>query len=427
MSNGRRPDCEAMNRNGNVPAVRGRTVITGVAAFSPAGVLPDTFLAAVQAGTPLHRPITSFDAESFSSKQAAEMADFDPAAFIPPMKLRRMEAVGQLAVAAAGSALDAAGWTVAAEGHDDLGIVLGTCTCGVHSTGEFLDRLQALGPTGAPALLFSNTVGNAAASLVALEYRLRGPNTTVSYKEASGIAAIALAADLLSMGKSAAFVSGGAEDIYALYFKVHDWFGVLSRDGLHPEGARPFDATRNGFVMGEGAYLVVLENERTAADRGAPVLAEVVGVGASSAVTPINAWPTDPDALSWCMRAALDDAGVSADAIGAVYASANGSPVLDAAEARALADVFGSRRVPVTSVKSVTGEGGMAAAGSVVAAVLCGASGLVPPVAGLTTPDASLPPLHLVVGAAVPLETPFVLVNGFASGGTLYSLILRVA
>jgi 3-oxoacyl-[acyl-carrier-protein] synthase II len=416
-----------MNRNGNVPAVRRRTVITGVAAFSAAGVQADDFRDAALRGVPLHRPVTSFDTAPFSSKQAAELLGFDPTAYVAPMKLRRMDEVGRLSVAAARTALDAAGWAVTDEGHDGLGVVLGTCTCGVHSTGEFLDRLQALGPTGAPALLFSNTVGNAAASLVALEYRLRGPNTTVSYKEASGAAAIALAVDFVRRGVAQALLTGGAEDIYDLYYKVHDWFGVLSRAGAHPEGARPFDRTRNGFVMGEGAYLLVLEDAEEARARGADVLGEIVGVGASSVVTPINAWPTDASALAWCMRAALDDARLGAGDIGAVYASANGAAVLDAVEAAALHDVFGGHATSITSVKAVTGEGGMASAGAVVAAVLCGQVGKVAPVAGLAAPDPALPSLHLVTGEARRLAAPHVLVNGFASGGTLYSLVLRVS
>ncbi len=156
------------------------------------------------------------------------------------------------------------------------------------------------------------------------------------------------------------------------------------------------------------------------------MLAEVVGVGASSSVTPVNAWPTDAAALAYCMRAALDDARVSPDGIGAVYASANGSVVLDATEAAALVEVFGPEGVPVTSVKAVTGEGGMASAGAVVAAVLCGTRGVVPPVAGLAEPDPALPSLDLVVKTPRTLASPFVLVNGFASGGTLYSLVLHV-
>lgn len=415
-----------MNRNGNVPAVRRRTVITGVAAFSPAGVTTGAFRDALLAGTPQHRPIPTSGTRQTRAQQAAELKDFDASAYIAPMKLRRMDEVGQLAVAAGRSALDAAGWPAADEGYDHLGVVLGTCTCGVHSTGEFLDRLQALGPTGAPAMLFSNTVGNAAASLIALEYRLRGPNTTISYKEASGLAAIAMAADLLRVGKSEALLCGGAEDIYDLYYEVHDWFGVLSHAGTYPEGARPFDVTRNGFVMGEGAYLAVLETAESAEARQGRVSGEVVGVGAVSTLTPLNAWPTDAGALARCMREALDDAGIAPAEVGAVYASANGTRELDAVEAAALHDVFGPAAVPVTSVKAVTGEGGMAAAGALVAAVLCGERGLVPPVAGLHTPDPALPPLDLVRDTPRPLAAPAVLVNGFASGGTLYSVVVRI-
>ena len=343
------------------------------------------------------------------------------------MKLRRMDEVSRLAVAAARLALDHAGVHKSDIGHDDVGVVLGTCTCGVHATGEFLDRLLELGPTGAPALLFSNTVGNAAASLIALEEKLRGPNTTVSYKEASGLAAVALASDLVRTGKAGALVSGGAEDIYELYFRVHDWFGVLSHHDVYPEGARPFDTSRNGFAMGEGAFIVVVEDaNRARSRRDAPLLADIVGTGATSGVTAVNAWPTDVKPLVRCMQAALWDASVTPGDVGAVYAAANGSVEFDRLEAAAIADVFAGQRVPVTSVKGAIGEGGMAAAGSLVAAVLAGSRGLIAPTAGLVEPDAVLPPLDHVIGAPVTLARPYVLVNGFASGGANYSLLVRI-
>jgi 3-oxoacyl-[acyl-carrier-protein] synthase II len=415
-----------MNRNGNVPAVRRRTLITGVAAFSPFGITSEAFRDHLLAGATGIRPIEHFDCTGFRSVCAAELRGFDPAAFIPPMKLRRMDAVGSLAVAATGILLAAAGLETGGAGHDEVGVVLGTCTCGVHATGEFLDRMIELGPGGAPAMLFSNTVGNAAASLVGLEYRLRGPNTTVSYKEASGAAALALAVDLVRAGKARALVTGGVEDIYDLYFKVHDWFGVLSRAGSHPEGARPFDATRNGFVMGEGAYLLVVEDEVSARGRGAPVLAEITGIGAAASLTPVNAWPDDPRPLARCVADAIADAGLRPADIGAVYASANGSPHFDAVEAEALQLTFGGAPVPVTSVKGAIGEGGMAAAGSVVAAVLCGADGLVPPAVGLHEPAGELDALTLVCGEPRALRSPHVLVTSFASGGTCYAIVLRV-
>lgn len=414
-----------MNRNGNVPAVQRRAAITGVAACSSLGQT-DAFREAILEGRSGIRPITSFDVSARRARQAAELSGFDPAAFIHPMKLRRMDEVGALSVAAARLALDAAGLPRLETGYDDVGVVFGTCTCGVHSTGEFLDRLIELGPTGAPALLFSNTVGNAAASLIALEEKLRGPNTTLSYKEASGLAAVALAADLIRAGKAGALVTGGAEDIYDLYFQVHDWFGVLSHAGAHPEGSRPFDVTRNGFVMGEGGFVAIVEDAARAEARHATILAEIVGVGASSSVTAINAWPTDTAPLIRCMRAAIAEAAIAPDEVGAVYAAANGARGFDRLESAAIGETFAGRPVVTTSVKGAVGEGGMAGAASLVAAVLAGGRGLVAPTAGLTVADPSCAPLGWVIGAAAPLASPYVLVNSFASGGANYSVVVRI-
>jgi len=414
-----------MNRNGNVPAVQRRAAITGVAACSSLGQT-DSYLEAILAGRSGIRAITSFDVSARRARQAAELSGFDPSAFIHPMKLRRMDEVGALSVASARLALAAAGMPRSDDGYDDVGVVFGTCTCGVHSTGEFLDRLLDLGPTGAPALLFSNTVGNAAASLIALEEKLRGPNTTLSYKEASGLAAVAFAADLVRAGKAGALVTGGAEDIYDLYFEVHDWFGVLSHDGDWPEGARPFDRTRNGFVMGEGGFVAILEDVERAQQRHAPILAEVLGVGATAGTTALNAWPTERGPLVRCMRAALEEGGVSADQVGAVYAAANGAVDFDRLEAEAIADVFGGRPVVTTSIKGAVGEGGMAGAASLVTAVLAGRDGLVAPTAGLTEPDAACGPLGWVVAGPARLASPYILVNSFASGGTNYCILLAV-
>ncbi|MGI8671365.1 MAG: beta-ketoacyl-[acyl-carrier-protein] synthase family protein [Luteitalea sp.] len=402
-----------------------RAAITGIAACSSLGP-SSAFLDALLAGQTGIRPISSFDTSARRSRLAAELTDVDPASVIAPMKLRRMDEVGRLAVVAARQALDAAGIPRRDAGYDALGVVLGSCTCGVHSTGEFLDRLQDLGPAGAPALVFSNTVGNAAASRVALEERLRGPNTTLSYKEASGLAAVVLAVDLVRAGKAAALVSGGAEDICDLYFEVHDWFGVLSHADDQPEGARPFDATRNGFVMGEGAFVLVIEDDQRATARGAPIVATIAGVGTGSAVTPINAWPTSPAPLVRCMRAALDDAGIAPEQVGAVYAAANGSVVVDRVEAEALSEVFGGRPVLTTSIKGAIGEGGMAAAGSLCAAVLAGQRGMVVPTAGLSSPDPGFGRLGWVIGTPVALPAPYLLVNAIASGGALYSVVAQV-
>jgi len=157
-----------------------------------------------------------------------------------------------------------------------------------------------------------------------------------------------------------------------------------------------------------------------------PVIAVIAGVGTGSAVTPINAWPATSAPLVRCMRAALADAGIGPEQVGAVYAAANGSTVVDRVEADALTEVFGGRPVLTTSIKGAIGEGGMAAAGSLCAAVLAGRRGLVVPTAGLSVPDPVCGTLGWVIGGAAALPAPYLLVNAIASGGALYSVVAQV-
>src|SRR5262249_26771684 len=156
-----------------------------------------------------------------------------------------------------------AGLTIDAGGRDDLGIVLGTTTGGMDSTVEYLRGLTAQGPTGAPALLFSNTVSNAAASLCAIEHGLRGPNVTFNQRESSGVAAIAYAAGRIRDGRIPSMRSGGPDRLEEHFFKVQERFGPFSRD----EVSRPFDRQRNGFVLGEAGVLLLFETMDAAAAR----------------------------------------------------------------------------------------------------------------------------------------------------------------
>jgi 3-oxoacyl-(acyl-carrier-protein) synthase len=183
----------------------------------------------------------------------------------------------------------------------------------------------------------------------------------------------------------------------------------------------PFDTMRGGFVLGEGAYELWLEQTDTDARRGGH--GQILGVGASSAAVPVNAWPTRPDALVRTMRLALDDAGLSPGAVDVVYASANATE-LDAAEAAALTTLFGGSRTVVTSVKGALGEAGAIGAAACAAALLCGEAGRVPPIAGLTQGDPGTATLCLARHAAA-ASGPIALVNSFASGGALFSVVLQ--
>ena len=405
--------------NGNVRAVLASVCITGVGVVSPLGSSRDTFRDRLLAGESGVKELTGFDPAGAHSRIAAQVADFNPLQWIPAMKLRRMDEAAQYGLVAAGEAFNDGAVHLPAGGSDDTGVVLGTFSAGGRATAEFLQGFLTSGPTGAPALLFNSTVANAAASTAGLELKLRGPNTTVSQKEASGLAAIATATDFIVDGRALAIAAGGVDAVYEPFFRAHDRFGVLS---VTPP--RPFDEDRSGFVLGEGAYALIVEPASRAADRGARPYATVLGLGASGDSVPTNAWPATGDAIRRTIRLALEDAAVEPSDVSVIYASANGAPGLDDIEAEVLFELFGPRPM-VTSIKGAVGESGAASAAACAAACLCGRTGQVPPVTGLARPSQAASRLQLVRNAS---RAPgdLVLINGIASGGALLAMLLRV-
>ena len=342
------------------------------------------------------------------------------------MKLRRMDPTGVYAVAASRMAIDDARQPLHADGHDTGGIVLGTWSAGGQAMQEYLTALFRSGPGGVPALIFNTTVGNAAASQVGLEFKLRGPNTTITHKEASGLAALVGAVEFLEQGRASWLVAGGVDSVYEMFFKAHDRFAVMSRRPAFAAGMGPFARDRSGFVMGEGCFTLHLEPAESARDRQATPYGDVIGVAAAGAVVPINAWPDRAEPLARTMKLAIADAGLAVDDVDVVYASANGTLQLDAVEGEALTDLFGGRRTVITSVKGALGECGASGVGSCIAALLCGRAGRVPPIAGFDTVDPALAALRFAPEPAAPAG-PIVLVNSFASGGALFSVVFRIA
>jgi 3-oxoacyl-[acyl-carrier-protein] synthase II len=341
------------------------------------------------------------------------------------MKLRRMDQSAPFALVAIQQAMDEAHYVVRAEGDERAGVVLGTYTAGGQATTEYLAALFSGGPTGAPALLFNSTVANAATGLAGLEFKLRGPNATISQKEASGLGAIATAVDLLRADRADAIAAGGMDAITDMFYRAHDQFRVMNPDRTFGSTAAPFARCRRGFVMGEGGFGLWLERGAVWRERGAHAYAEILGIGASSAAVPLNAWPDRPEPLVRTMRLALEEAAVDPSDIGVVYASANASRVLDDTEARALSELFDGHSPAVTSVKAALGESGASGAAACVAAVLCGRAGVVPPIAGLREADPIARRLNLVT-AQVTCPPGLTLVNSFASGGALVSIVLRI-
>lgn len=401
-----------------------RVAVTGIGVVSTFGPSREQFRDALLAGASGIVPITTFDVSACRTRIGAPVSGFDATAWIAPMKLRRMDDTARYAVVVTRQAFEDAGYAFKEEGDDEAGIVLGTFTAGGQATSEYLTALHRGGPTGAPALLFNSTVANAPASLAGLEFKLRGPNVTVSQKEASGLAAIVTAIDVLRLGRSRAMAAGGVDAIFDIFFRVHDRFEVMSP--AEPAFFRgPFDRDRAGFVLGEGGFALLLEDADIAAARGGKRYGEVLGIGAESAAVSINRWPSAIEPLVRTMRSALADARLTPGDVDVVYASANGT-ALDAVESEALCDVFAGARPHVTAIKGAIGECGASGAASFAAAFLCGVTGEVPPIATLVNPDPTSGELQLV-RSRTPLPGPVALINSFASGGSLFSAVVRVA
>jgi 3-oxoacyl-[acyl-carrier-protein] synthase II len=401
-----------------------RVVVTGLGCISCFGLGHRALVDGILEGCTGVRPITAFDTSFCRSHCGATIEGFDAAAFIPPLKLRRVDGVGRLALAGARLLIDDASFTIEATGSDDLGVALGTFTAGIDSTVEYLEGLVQHGPAGVPALLFSNTVSNASASLCAIEHGLRGPNVTFNQREASSLAAIAYSVGLIRDERIAGMLSGGADRLEQTFFTVQERFGVLARSRGDEELARPFDCRRNGFVLGEAAALLLLESADAAARRGSRIYGEILGIGMTASRTKLNGWPENASGPARAMREALDDAALSPAEVGGVFAAANGARRLDALEAEAIRSVF-PPDMPIASVKGSIGESGAAGAAALAVGLRTMAHEVLPPTFGYHEAD----PACCLNVSAVPrgVHGRVFVVNAIASGGTNYSIVARAA
>jgi 3-oxoacyl-[acyl-carrier-protein] synthase II len=352
-----------------------RVLITGAGAISPLGSSPAAMHRALAAGESGLGAVSLFPLDGLApapAARAAEIRGFDARAHLPEGNLRPLDRIGRLVAAAAGEALADAGWTAELRREREVGLVLGTMFCGIHTIAEFDRRGLTLGPSYASPMDFANTVINSAAGQTAIWHGLRGVNSTVAGGAASGLQAVAYAAELIAGGRAEALLAGGAEELSYEAFLGFARAGRLcgSNGGPPAEVPVPFDARRNGFVLGEGAGLAMLESAESAAGRGARALAEVRGWGAAYDPSRGEQPARAERAVARAVERALAAAEVAAEEIDAAWCSANGSPAGDRAEARGLAAAFGGRAVPATALKSMLGEGLGAAGGLAVADVL---------------------------------------------------------
>lgn len=400
-----------------------RVVVTGLGAVTSLGLDVESSWEALLAGRSGAAPIASFDASALPVRFAAEVKGFDPLAYMDRRTARRSGRFAQMALAAARQAL---AWAGVEPGSDEIGVVVAT-SGGIWETGAQERRLQEGGAHAVDPFLVPRIAAHMAAARIGLELGLRGPNTTVNSACASGADAIGQALNLIRLGQTEAVLAGGSDTTVApLALAALARLGALSRRNEEPERAsRPFDAGRDGFVLAEGAGMLLLESEEHALRRGAPVLAELAGAGWSFDAADDTAPDADGQALA--MRRALADAGADPAEVGFVKAHGTSTQLNDATESRAIHAVFGRRaaELPVTSFKGAMGHAACAAgAVEAVFTVLAVARGLIPPTANYEEPDPACD-VRVVAGRPLERQVEAALANAFGLGGQNTALLFR--
>jgi len=335
----------------------------------------------------------------------------------------------QFAVVAAEDAVAQAGLRVSPENSDRVGVIIGSGIGGMGTLVEQVDVLREKGPRRVSPFLVPMMLADSAAGQVAINIGARGPNMAVLSACASSTQAIGEAGEVIRRGAADVMLCGGAEaGILRLAIAAFNVMGAISTDNDAPERAcRPFDATRNGFVMAEGAGVLVLESLEHAQARGARILGELVGYGASADAVHITAPAEDGAGAALAMRHALRSGGIAPEEIDYINAHGTSTPLNDVMETRAIKLVFGerARQIPISSTKAVTGHL-LGSAGAVEAIICLKAleAGIIPPTINYATPDPDCD-LDYVPNVARPARLRTVMSNSFGFGGHNATIILR--
>ncbi len=406
---------------------RRRVAVTGMGVKTPAGNDLDSFWSTIVAAEPQAAPWTLVDGDVLPVKFGCEVKDFDPTVYLNAKEARRQDRVAQLGFAAAVDAAKHAGEIGADPAR--CAVVAGTGVGGLITLESQVTLYAEKGSDRVSPFLVPMMMTNATAGLISIQFGWTGPSLCITTACAAGANAIGEAGRLIREGSADVVLAGGVESACTpTAISAFARMGALSSRNDDPKHAsRPFDAARDGFVMGEGAAFLVLEEWEHAEARGATILGELLGYGRNCDAHHITAPSPGGAGAVACMGLALDDAGLDASAVNHVNAHGTSTPLNDAAESEAITKVFGDVTPPVTSIKGVTGHTvGAAGAVEAVAALLSLRAGLVPPVANFETPDPDIT-VDVVHGEARPIGEGVVLSNSFGFGGHNASLVLGVA
>lgn len=408
-----------------------RVVVTGLGLVTPVGNDVPGSWRAILAGTSGVGLISHFDHTMFKTHIAAEVKDFDPTLYVDKKEARRMDRFLHFAAAATQEAVADAKLDVAYYGASRVGVLIGSGIGGIHILLEQHDLMKERGPRRVSPFAVPGLMLNSASAHVSIMIGARGPNLAVATACATGSHALGEAADFIRRGRADAMICGGSEAaIMPMAVAGFENMGAVSGRNDEPQRAsRPFDKDRDGFVMGEGAGIMILERLDKAQARGARIYAELIGYGLTADAYHITAPLEDGSGAVACMESALADAGLAPEAVDYINAHGTSTPLNDASETLAVKIVFGAHayRLAISSTKSMTGHL-MGAAGAIEAifSVLALRDQILPPTINYDTPDPSCD-LDYVPNHARPAvgELNIVMSNSFGFGGHNGTVVFR--
>jgi 3-oxoacyl-[acyl-carrier-protein] synthase II len=406
-----------------------RVVITGIGAVTPIGSTVEGLWDGLRRERSAVGSVTRFDPSIFKSHNAAEVNDFDAGDHLDRKKARRLDRFGHFSVASAYMAIADSGINLATEDRDQIGSTMGTALGGLQFAEHQLDVFLREGVRSVDPMLALCVFGGAASCNIAIELGVTGPNSTNAMSCASGTIAIGEAFRQIRDGYADVMVSGGAEAPLApLCFGAFSIIRAMSTRNDDPGSAsRPFDKDRDGFVMGEGAAVLVLEEYARAVSRGAKIYAEIAGFGFTNDAYHMTAPRPDGSQAARSMRLALRDANITPDEVGYINAHGSSTPLNDPTETKALKDVFGERasNMPVSGTKGYYGHA-LGASGAIETAIsaLAISREWLPPTVNLAVADEACD-LNFLPGTGRDARVEHVLTNSFGFGGINAALVLR--
>ena len=408
-----------------------RVVVTGLGLVSPLGTGVETNWQALMAGRSGIRKISRFAAEGFAVRIAGEVPDFKAEDYIEAKEIKKMDLFIQYAIGAATMAMDDSGLKIDDQTAEGVGVIIGVGLCGLETIETTKEALLNGGPRKISPFFIPKVISNLAPGHVAIRYGAKGVNWTPTSACASGTHAIGEAFHLIRRGLQEAVIAGGAEaTITPLAVGGFAAMKALSIRNDEPERAsRPFDKDRDGFVVGEGSGMVILEEREQALKRGAKIYAEVIGYAANGDAYHMTAPAPEGEGAARCMRLALKDAGIAPTDVDYINAHGTSTEYNDANETTAIKSVFGEQaaKLAVSSTKSMTGHL-LGAAGAVegVYSALALHHGMIPPTINYQNPD-PVCDLDYVPNQARKADIKVALSNSFGFGGTNGCVILRRA